>query len=319
MGQLPNLNIELIAAQAKARWLKDARASLTIQDRMAMSVPFWIVLIGLSALLLSAGHTMQQVSALSSEFQIGPVVINLGVFAPLMIEFGLLWAAFSRVFNNGKISLALRILELVFIAFAVIVNLFGSFDAVARNANLSKLSVNDIMSQFWSLPANVQASLIIVPLFSCAIPVVTWVAGEAVASLFLDRSRITLEGRYRDVETQVLYRALFNMLSAEMSASDARKMASALSVSYVSGKGRTPDKPRTDDAVPALPEPVQVPAASVRPPRTDRTDIRRTVFDHLDAHPDDAGLSVRELAEKLGKGKTSVGEAVKEWRAGHGN
>lgn len=46
-----------------------------------------------------------------------------------------------------------------------------------------------------------------------------------------------------------------------------------------------------------------------------RTDARTTVQAHFDAHPEDVNLTVREIAEKLGVGKTTVADVLRENRA----
>jgi uncharacterized membrane protein YphA (DoxX/SURF4 family) len=48
---------------------------------------------------------------------------------------------------------------------------------------------------------------------------------------------------------------------------------------------------------------------------TKRPDARDAIRTHLTEHPEDITLSVRELADKLGRPKTTVGEVLKEMRA----
>lgn len=46
-----------------------------------------------------------------------------------------------------------------------------------------------------------------------------------------------------------------------------------------------------------------------------RTDARTLVWTHFEQHPEDARLTVRELAEKIGVGKSTVSEVLREMRS----
>lgn len=306
------IDIEAVIAARKRKWLEDARGSVTIQERIAVSVPWWLIIIFLVAFALSASHTAGTLSRLS----------NMGYLAPAMIEFGLLWAAFARVLSRqGRfvVTVALRLLELVFITMAVVVNFSGSLTSVAAQSDKIKdLSFGGILAAFGSLNVQTQTDLIIVPLFAIAIPAVTWVVGEGLAGMFLEqrKSGSLLEEKWREVEREEIRQALYIEFVKFMEMIEARRRADQMSRSLSAGQQRTVSAPIE---YPVTPDRAKVSAMSVREvsaPRPGRnTDARQNVRDYLSAHPEIVNeISVRKLAEACQVSKTIAGEVLKEWK-----
>ena len=196
-----SLNIPAIRAQARAEWEARVRKSLSVQERLGDSVPWWLLVVAAVFFLLSVPHTVVVFN------KITPMV---GYVAPLGIEFGLLYAAFRRR-QVRRMSLQLILLEVLLFFTAVVVNGAGSFEAVVSlTGDVQGLSIEQLLGQYRTLPAISQVALLLVPVAALIIPIGTTVAGEGLATLLLERREhgSLLETRWREEGQVVEFEAL---------------------------------------------------------------------------------------------------------------
>ncbi len=323
-----SIDIELVAARRKQRWMSEARGKMSIQDKVALSVPWWLIVIVVALSALSAGHTVGVFNQLSS----------VGYAAPFAVEFALLWAAFSRVGigANGRVSLPLRVLELLAFVMALLVNAIGAAERVAALSNIGAFSFAQLLTRFGELPFVMQGVIIFIPFFAFFVPVGTWVAGEGLASLILRgrREGSHLDEQWREVARFEVMQALFAELTRRgLSANDAKKHASALSAGYIGGRITAVSDTRpilsehslSVPSVSALPDAPRVSALAVRrssePVRTDKKEVVRK---WLESHADEvSALSVRTLAERVAAdtgqpiGRDTAHRVLTEWRETH--
>lgn len=219
------MNIEALHAQAKANWKASQQKQKGTLALIEASIPYWVILLAVGLLVLSAPHTAEIFNRLSPW---------AGVFAPLVIEFGLLFTALRRKYDRAaKVSTSktFQILEGLCFVSAMIVNAAGAFVWVASGAGLEKLPLGEMVSQWSTLPALSQVSLILVVFNALMIPIGTVVAGEAVAALIFERSHGNdeLETAWKAVELEQIYRTIFQQLISEgLTPSRAQKKAASL-------------------------------------------------------------------------------------------
>lgn len=312
------VDVERIASQRKAQWMKAARAKrFDLMRAIDHSVPYWLIIIALVMFVLSAPHTASVFDQLTPGW---------GWSAPLGVEFGLLYAAFRRKrarIKREKTPASLWLLEGLLFITAVVVNGAGSLQAAVSASKISAMSLVSIVEQFGAMSVTVQIGLILVPLAAFIIPIGTGVTGEGLASLILEWRAADdgLEDTWREVIKTELYQALFAELTRRgVSAVDARREASALSAGYVGG--------RVADVSPRLSGPVRADTSQVsalvvsEPVRTAPADVpdkRTLVVQWLSDHPDEAlSISVRKLAEAVGVSKTLAHEVLNEYRQRNG-
>jgi hypothetical protein len=231
-----NINIEAVIAKRKEEWMKEARKTISIQERVALSVPWWLIIIAAGLFALSAGHTAGVFLELSS----------VGYAGPFVVEFALLWAAFARVNVSGKVSLALRVLEVLAFIIAIFVNAIGAISRVAAIAKIDSFSFGALSAQYATLPLATQAVLLFVPLFALFIPIGTWVAGEGLAELFLKQrqSGTLLEQRWREAEILEVYRALYQAyIQSGMKPVQARRQSQTIANGLTRGGNQPPQLP----------------------------------------------------------------------------
>lgn len=308
---LAEIDLNALASKAKAAWMVQAKKSITIQERIAVSIPWWLIIIAGGLFALSAGHTA------GVFFQLSPV----GYAGPFVVEFSLLWAAFARKAKTGgaSISLALRSLEFLAFVTAIAVNGIGAITRIAERTGIANLSSSALMQQFGTLPLGTQFEIIFVPLFALLIPIGTWVAGEGIASLFLTERRAgsVLEQRWREVEREELRRAFYVVFARYLEPMDAKQRADLMSAGLSGGRSRTPRLPHPV-SVRALPERASRTSAANMPARRD-ADARSKVRRHLADHPEDAVMPARQLAAKLGVGKTVAHEEKTRYQSENGH
>ena len=311
-----SLNIPAIRAQARAEWEARVRKSLSVQERIGESVPWWLVLIAGVFFLLSVPHTVAIFN------KITPMV---GYVAPVGVEFGLLYAAFRRR-QVPRMSPQLILLEVLLFFTAVVVNGAGSFEAVvSATREIQGMSFEQLLGQYRDMPATSQVALLLAPIAAIIIPVGTIVAGEGLATLLLER-RVQgdlLELRWREEAVTVEFAALRDaaLMSgmtpgravrwAEQVASVPRPQASVTSgTSAVSGADT--DNYRTNEAVRN---------ASGSPDSGHGTgqgysknmSAREIARAYIEANPDALKLSVRQFADAAGLGKTVAAEVMREY------
>lgn len=302
----PEIDLDRIVARAKQQWLDSAKKQITIQERIAISVPWWLVIIAAGLFALSAGHTAGVFSHLS------PV----GYAGPFVVEFSLLWAAFARGVakqSRGRISLALRVLELIAFIMAISANGIGAMSYIADRTQVAGQSWAAIVRSFGALPVSTQLELLFVPLFALFVPVGTWVSGEGIANLILTERRVGtyLEQQWKQVEQDTVRRVLYAELVRQMPLPDARKQADAMSAALASGQRTT--RGGGSDRVRLLPERVSRATAKIQQRRPE-PDARTKVRDYLDGHPEADTMTVRELAAEVGVGKTIAAEELAKYR-----
>jgi hypothetical protein len=116
---------------------------------------------------LSAPHT-------ASVFD--KLILGWSLIAPIVVEFGLLYAAFRRrLAKSEKESLPRTpwALEILLFLTAMPVNDAGAFSSVIEAINLNMLSFAAIIEQFGLLPATSQAALVMAVLSAFIIPIGT--------------------------------------------------------------------------------------------------------------------------------------------------
>lgn len=305
----PEIDIVAIHNLAKQRWLSQHRRTYSLLDYVERSVPWWLVLIAAVLFGLSAPHTATIFGQLTPTF---------GWFAPLGVEFGLLYAAFRRKRSKqtrDRVPNTVWALEILLFITAIIVNGAGSLIAVVSTVGLRNMPLSDILHSFGTFPAITQVALALVPLAAFIIPIGTGVAGEGLAALVFerDRSKNELEEAWRLVEREEVRRALYAILVHEMSIMEARKQAEMMSAGLSGAPLRTPRLGRTDD-IKLIPEKASRATARVRQSVPDaRTKVRK----YLNDNPDAVSMTVRELASTVGVGKSIAAEELARWKQEH--
>ena len=322
-----SLNIPAIRAQARAEWEARVRKSLSVQERIGESVPWWLLAVAGVFFLLSVPHTVVVFN------KITPMV---GYVAPLGIEFGLLYAAFRRR-QVRRMSFQLIVLEVLLFFTAVVVNGAGSFEAViSLTSDVQGLSIEQLLGQYRTLPAISQVALLLVPVAALIIPIGTTVAGEGLATLLLERRAQgnLLETRWREEGQIAEFEALRDAaLMSGMTPGRAVRLAEQIiygsrpqtSVATASSVvfGADTDRVRTN---------VAVREASGSPDSGHGTgqgysknmSAREIARAYIEANPDALKLSVRQFADAAGIGKTVAAEVMGEYKTrgfssnGHG-
>lgn len=318
-NRIPQIDIESIANRRKRQWMIESAKHRSIQERVALTVPWWLIIIAAGLFALSASHTAGVFFQLSS----------VGYAGPFVVEFALLWAAFGRVTSSRRTSSAMRVLEVLAFIMALLANGIGSVARVASMAGIDQLSTSAIFAAYGKLPVTTQAYILFVPLFALFIPVGTWVAGEGLASLVMIQRRegSEMEKRWAEVQVPQLAQALYAELVKNVEFGIAKRLSMSMSLGYYNVV-RQPirlDSPASAE-IKAIPDVSTVSAMetpkSVRTKsRTTKTassgDMRKAVHDYLDGHPEASTMSVRQLASMTGVSKSLAAEELSTWKAAH--
>jgi hypothetical protein len=223
-------NMREIEAEAYQIWRQERAPKRSTRDLFEASVPYWIVIVGVGLYLLSAPHTAGVFNDLTPGW---------GGVAPLVVEFGLLYAAFRRKVargdNDGVPPMLTALQALLFIT-AVLVNGAGAFTAVVKSAGIGALSFTEIGNQFTSFPATTQASLVMSLLAAFIVPIGALAAGEGFATLILSRRAGSfLEQHWRAARQEMLYQTLYSKVNgAGLPAMEAAKLARSEVRGYLS-------------------------------------------------------------------------------------
>lgn len=275
----PEIDIGATRDEAKRRWKQEQITRGGILDTIAQTVPWWVIIIGTGLAALSAGHTAGVFNQLS------PV----GYLGPFVVEFTLLWAAFSRVVSadeQSRLSKPLRILEALAFTMALIANGVGALDRISAMGGIASLSAATILQQFGGLPIITQAGIVIIPLFALFIPVGTWVAGESIAGLLVRGRKAgeRMEAQWAEVERGVLYRAFFEAyVQKGLKPNDAKRQAGLVATGFMQHGQRVALS--SDSAVTPGDKPL-----------TKREEARRLLAENPDWH----ALPLRELEARTG-------------------
>jgi hypothetical protein len=326
-------NVQAVRLAARAEWERSARKNVGIQERIGMSVPWWLVAIAVAFFALSAPHTAATFDKLTT---------GLGWVAPIAVELSLLYAAFRKrqIKETGeRVPGGVRALEVLSFVVAILVNGAGAFMSVVANLGIERLSFAQLGGQLGTLPASSQVALMLVPLAAIIIPIGTGVAGEGVADLMLKRRETgtLLEQEWRRVRVEVEFTALRDAavqighppgraakwaagLVAGMSASAQLSAPSANEIFGQVTDGQLRTGTDAGGQVPAL-----VAAVPDNPAEhgngngyVRRTDARTRVREYIQTNPDAVNLSARDLAEAVGVGKTTAAEELGKWKDEHG-
>lgn len=308
-------DVSTVRAEARAAWEAAYRKRRSLQEWLGLTVPWWLIAIAVTFFALSAPHTAAIFNMLTPGY---------GGVAPLGVEFGLLYASFSRwqARNEGEnVRPLLVVITVLLFITSVLANGAGAFIAVIDGAGeLGSLSARELWRLYPTLPASRQASLLLVPISAFIIPIGTMVVGEGLASLLLDNrdNGDTMSARWETVQRDVEFMALRD---AALQMGHTPKMANKWA-SQVVDIGDVSARP------------------SVSVNRTvsaaDRTTDIRTDNGHgtgqgysknMSAREQgelylsengDPGVSVREFADLVGIGKTTAADILRDYRSnGH--
>lgn len=319
-----SINIEEIYRQEKQRWLKTEAPRPSFMDRLGNSVPYWLIIIAAVFFLLSAPHTA------GTFHKITPW---LGLVAPLGVEFGLLYTAFRRKQAHQRKQGIPRWLwgfEILCIIVAISVNGAGAVTSVIENTGLSNLSGEAVKNQFAGFPLPTQVSLLMALLSALIIPAGAIVAGEGLATLMLERDQTGTfyDAKWREVETVILYRAMFGRyVQTGLLPKDARDRAQAEVKGYF-GIGAVQSRAvvfaavQTPHTVQALPAPHTVRPNTAQAEQTAQvpntsSGKKAEILSFVQANPSAAQLSINALMVQLRTvgivaGRTTVAEVLRE-------
>lgn len=343
------MNIQEVHTEVRSKWIAEEAPSVPVAVRFGSVVDWSIMLVWIAAFVLSAAHTVRV---------FGIIAPGVAGMAPVMIEVGLSYVAFRAKKDaaygrqQGKAGITLIVL-LVLAAF--VSNLVGGLvEAQSSAGQISNLSGQDVFDQFQTLPMTVQGGLIVAILMAFIVPAVSIVAGESVAAHLFDTRRGEtdfIEQRWREVEREFLYRAVFAKLNGDgLPAKEAARIAQAEVRAYLApvDPGRllmasTPPSTKASIAVSTPPSTargrVDAPA-SRRPSTRPSTPVLSTppsTVDEVDAggqwtvdkseairgflaeNPQVVGLSITELHRLLASNgvdasRALVGRVAKEFR-----
>lgn len=331
-------NPQAVRRAARAEWERREGRRLGIQERIGQSVPWWLVAIAGAFFALSAPHTSHTFDRLTPGW---------GWVAPVGVELSLLYAAFRRrQVSQTKESMpsGLRWLEIFAFIVSILVNGAGSFTAVvAGSADTSTLSIAQLAVRFADLPAQSQIALLLAPLSAIIIPIGTWVAGEGVAALILERRRTgnLLDQKWAQDRVEVEFAALRDAaVNAGISPGQASKWAAALvrEIAPASGglsapalNSGLPDlTPESTGLLAELPSGSLAESTGLSAPSavsgkvstgkayTKRMDAKPLIRAAIQAHLDGGGtlqtLKAGDLITSLNVGKSTVYEVLAEFK-----
>lgn len=304
-------DVAMVRAQARAAWERRQRELIPLQEKIGLSVPWWLVIVAGVFFALSVPHTAQT-------FEI--ITPAVGYVAPLGIEFGILYTSFYKRQLRAiprAVPWSVLILEVLLFLVAIIVNGVGTLQAVAASAGLHKQSVADVVRSFGDFSATRQVALVLVPMAALIIPIGTMVAGEGLAALFLEQHerRDSLDERWRAVSAEVEFYALRDAaIAAGHTPVKAIRWAAQITGYGLSDNVRlsgvsAADTHRTDQRTNDSEN-----GHSTGQGYRKQMDARQKVHRFLEEHPDALEWSVRTVANRAGVGKTVTAKIMSEYR-----
>lgn len=285
-----NIDIADVRRKAKQQWVSERRRALTIQELAELLLPWLLVCVAVTFFALSAPHTIAVFSLLTPGF---------GALAPLGVEAGILYVSFRRhqlLHADKKVPAMINVLLVFSAVISVIVNGAGSLDAVVSALGLSAESFDKLMADYVTLPVVSQAALILVAIAALIIPLGTFVAGDGLAGLLLDRREHgdTLENEWTLVRADVEYAALLDAaVGAGMKPIEARRFANGLVKSVRTRSDTSGQRGQADGQ--------------------QMTETEKKIIDAVTADPTLLELDYRALGLKLGVGKTTVGDTLNKY------
>lgn len=319
MAEEQRVVIDVAAVRAKARrdWERSQRQTLSVQERIGQSVPWWLVAVAFVFFVLSAPHTAKVFGMLTPVF---------GYVAPVGVEFGLLYAAFRRKQSKAAglvVPWTLWALEVLLFVTAMVVNGAGSLQAVvSATESIQDKSFGALLAEFPGLPATGQVALLLVPLAALIIPIGTSVAGEGLATLFLERRELVndSDSRWREVSAEVEYYALRDAaLARGVSPSRANKWAASITGAGLSAVSVSTGQERADRTEDRTDE--RSNGHGTGRGYGKRMDARTVAREYLAQHPEAMNLPSRDVARLAGIGKSVMADEIKRVRTngnGHG-
>lgn len=344
-------NPQQVRQQARIEWERREGRRLGVQERIGQSVPWWLVAIAGAFFALSAPHTSHIFDRLTPGW---------GWVAPIAVELSLLYAAFRRrqiAQSEEAMPSGLRWLEIFAFIVSILVNGAGSFTAVvAGSADTSTLSIAQLAARFGALPAQSQIALMLAPLSAFIIPVGTWVAGEGVAALILERRQTgnVIDQMWTRVRVEIEFAALRDAaVNSGISPGQASKWAAQLvreigtfQTSAVSGGQSTPllgtglsDASPESSGLPAETSTGMAvesagssaistvssgsPQVSTGQGYTKKMDARLQINEAIQAHLAAGGtvetIKPSDLIKSLGVGKSTVYDVISEYKKASGS
>ena len=289
-------DVASVRHQARQDWEKQFKRSISIEERIGSSTPWWIVIVALVFFTLSVPHTMVVFNKITPDW---------GRVAPFGIEFGLLFASFRR--RVGKMTMMLWVLEILLFFTAIIVNGAGSLEAVVKSTeSVQGQSIAQLIRQLPELPATSQVALILVPVAALIIPIGTVAAGEGLAALVLERRSGDglLEIRWRESGPAVEYEALRDAaIASGFSAREAKSWATQITGYGLSTKRSKRETSSVQQASSERP----VNSRSEQPNRsqesssgyTKRMDARSVIRGYVSSHPESEAMSLSEIVSAI--------------------
>lgn len=300
------IDLETIYREERKRWLREDAPRKSLRDTIAESVPYWIILVAIVLFLLSAPHTARV---------FGMLTPTLGWFAPIAVEFGLLYCSFQRRLAKAaqmSVPSNTKTLEILFFVTAIVVNGTGAFVSVVSEAGIDDLSFADIGTKFGTLPATSQAALVMVVLAAFIIPIGALVAGEGLAAFVLEQKAGTdfREQRWQEVEHTVIYRAVFaRYLQLGSTEREARWRAMAQVKGYLASAN--------PPGVRLLSSPSEQAGQNGHRANGQMRSVKARVYEFLDDNPGLDQQSINQVLSVLQTagikvGRTSVAEVLQE-------
>lgn len=291
LSQYDDIALKHNAAYAAFRTIYEAKLPAPVMpqvERESIFVPIALVVMIIASVVVSGSRTIV-------EFGGGLV----GVSAFVMLEGAIVAYAFFHTrtdFQESRIADVRRLAKIgLILAFAV---------AVAANVH-AVLKSKNVETSEW-----VNTGILI--LVAVSAPTLAFISGDIMA---LETLRNAFKAR-KAKDTYQAELAAWSKALNEVWAREKSKWGVKVEVSR-------PDSPQVDN--------FQL-SSAVRPVDMDtdgrqfatgqgynkRTDARAMIWTHLEQNPRDAELKVRELAEKIGVGKSTVAEVLKEYRMQRG-
>src|SRR5258707_11649426 len=123
-------DLHAIYHQAREEWMKREAPRRSVGDWLAVITPWFIIVAGAVAYLLSAPHTAAVIDKLTP---------GMGFIAPILVECTLVYLAFSRkqLDRVGQhLSNWLKLLEVLMFTTAILTNFTGALVAVVDSTKL---------------------------------------------------------------------------------------------------------------------------------------------------------------------------------------
>src|SRR5574340_1689874 len=165
------MNYADIVAKARAQWITEQRKNRHFLDGVEASVPWWLVIIAITLFALSAPHTARIFGMITPEgLTIGSFTLSIGYLAPLLVEFGILYAEFESERTEGKLPWHIEWLKWLLWITAVLVNGLGSFLAVISSSGLDKVAAGAFVQELGKSPIIGFGGIIVAILSAFIIP-----------------------------------------------------------------------------------------------------------------------------------------------------